>query len=55
MSNLKPYALPTFGMLILIMFIILAYVRESVFLDKLLVCGFIVTTIYISRLRSKFQ
>ncbi|GAA4800646.1 hypothetical protein GCM10023330_02790 [Litoribaculum gwangyangense] len=53
MFTQKQMVLPILGMIILLLFITLAYVRESVFMDKILVCSFIITTVFIARVRAK--
>lgn len=53
MFTQKSIALPILGMVILLLFNTLAYVRESVFMDKLLVCTFILATIFFVRVRAK--
>ena len=55
MQTLKSILLPIMGMLFLLMFIIFAYIQDSVFLDKILVCSFILTIVFIARMRCKAQ
>lgn len=53
MLTQKHMVLPILGLLVLFIFNALAYVRESVFMDTLLVCSFILTTLFIVRVRAK--
>lgn len=53
MFTLKSIVLPIIGMLVLVIFCSLAYVRESVFMDKIFVCSFILTTVFIAKMRTK--
>jgi arginine exporter protein ArgO len=47
----KSILLPVMGMSTLIFFIGISWINNHVFLDKLLLCGFILTVIFIARLR----
>lgn len=49
----KSMVLPIIGMIILAVFNTLAYVRDSVLLEKLLLCSFILTVIFILRILVK--
>lgn len=52
MNDLKSKLLPFLGMGILIFFIAMAYINNSIFLDRLLVCGLIILGIYIIKVKS---
>ena len=51
MFKQKHLILPVLGMIILMIFNALAYLRGSVFMDKLLICSFILTAVFIARVR----
>ena len=55
MFTLKSNVLPIIGMLVLLIFCSVAYARESVFMDKILLCSFILTTVFIGKMRSNSQ
>ncbi len=49
----KSIVLPVLGMIVLVMFNVFAFVRETVFIDEIVVSSFILTTVFIARMRSK--
>lgn len=51
MLSQKHLILPILGMIILMIFNALAYIRESVFMDKILICSFILTAVFIAKVR----
>jgi hypothetical protein len=53
MLTQKHLILPIIGIIILMIFNALAYVRESVFIDKILVSSFILTMVFFVRVRAK--
>ncbi|WP_156033032.1 hypothetical protein [Sediminibacter sp. Hel_I_10] len=52
MNFSKSTLVPLLGMTVVALFIILAYVSHNVFLDKLLVCGFILLMVLFVKLRA---
>jgi hypothetical protein len=55
MFTLKSTVLSILGMIGLLLFNTLAFVRESVFLDKILVCSFILTLVFIAKMRARLN
>lgn len=51
MKTIKAIILPVLGLLSVLAFIVLAYATNHVFLDKLLICGFILTMVFMARMR----
>ena len=44
----KSTLLPIVGMVVLVIFVIFCYVHESIFLDRILVCSFILSIVFIN-------
>lgn len=55
MFSPKSISLPIIGMIVLAIFVIIAYTYKSVFLDKILVCSFILTTVFLARISSEIK
>lgn len=48
----KSMLLPVLGMFTLAIFTWLAYMRNSAFIDELLICGFVFSAIFIMKIRT---
>ncbi|MFT5942886.1 MAG: hypothetical protein ACI9Q4_002152 [Sediminicola sp.] len=46
----KSTLLPIVGMVVLVIFVIFCYVHESIFLDRILVCSFILSIVFIGKI-----
>jgi membrane protein CcdC involved in cytochrome C biogenesis len=55
MNLSKSIILPTLGMATTIFFIGLSYIKNNVFFDELLICGFILSIIFIARIRETLK
>jgi hypothetical protein len=55
MNLSKSKILPLTGMAILILFIVMSWLNESIFLDRILVCSFILFAIFIVNIRNVAQ
>jgi hypothetical protein len=55
MKTSKSIILPIIGMISVLICIGFAYKTNNVFLDKLLVCGFILAIVFIARMREIIQ
>lgn len=55
MNLSKSIVLPMLGMAIMFFFIALSYFNNHIFLDKLLVCSFILTIVFIAKMRDKLN
>lgn len=53
MNMSKTVILPIIGMIVLVFFVTLSYMRNQIFLDKLLLCSFILTIVFIAKMRNK--
>lgn len=43
------------GMIVLALFLLLSYIKEVVFLDRLLICSLILSFVFIAKLRESFH
>jgi hypothetical protein len=55
MNLSKSKILPLTGMAILILFIVMSWLNESIFLDRILLCSFILFAIFIVNIRNVAQ
>ena len=51
----KSIILPVIGLATMVFFIGLSYTKNSIFLDELIICGFILSIIFIARIREALQ
>ncbi len=51
----KSIVLPILGMIILTVFIIMSYVLDSIFLDRILVCSLILSVVFIGKIRDNLH
>jgi hypothetical protein len=47
----KSTVLPSMGMFVLVVFIVLSYIHESIFLNQIVVCGLILSVVFIAKIR----
>jgi hypothetical protein len=47
----KSTLLPIMGMVVLALFIAISYIQESVFLNQILICSFILSIVFIGKIR----
>ncbi len=55
MKSSKSTVLPILGMTALALFIAISYAYESVFLDQILICSFILSIVFIAKMREGSQ
>lgn len=51
----KSTVLPILGMIVLGLFLLLSYIQEGVFLDRLLVCSLILSFVFIAKLGERLH
>ena len=55
MKSLKSTFLPLLGLTVLLFFIAMSYLHNSLFLDKIIVCSFILGIIFLAKMRSEIN
>jgi hypothetical protein len=55
MQNSRSILLPFAGMLILLLFVFMSYVNDAIFLDRIIVCAFILSIVFIGKIRESLQ
>ena len=55
MNLSKSIVLPMLGMAVMLFFVALSYFNNYIFLDKLLICSFILTIVFIAKMRNRFH
>lgn len=51
----KSTLLPILGMVVLVIFITLSYINGAIFLDRILICSFILSIVFIAKLRESLN
>ncbi len=51
MQLTKSIVLPIVGMMVLILFNIISYTQDSIFFDKIMICSFILSVVFIGKMR----
>ncbi len=53
MKFTKSKILPVIGLLVLVFFMAMSYVNDSIFLDKIVICSFILGMVFFAKMRAE--